>query len=141
MMSSLPSLSQSMKPTPPLIDSTMYLFSGVERCGTVRPACCVMSSKRGTGGGEGAWARQGMVRSVTTIAVQSLPMGFVYSSRVFMRPRRVLSSLMLVCLAWAAPVFAQKSAEKSPAPPNFQLIDVTAKSGIHFEHVVSPEKK
>ena len=34
----LPSLSQSMKPTPPLIDSIMYFFSADEMCDTERPA-------------------------------------------------------------------------------------------------------
>src|SRR5579864_3934154 len=47
-MSSLPSLSQSIKPTPPLIDSTMYCLSGVEMCGTVRPTSFETSLKRGS---------------------------------------------------------------------------------------------
>src|SRR5438874_6955647 len=46
-MSSFPSLSQSMKPTPPLMLSMMYFFSGVEMCSTVKPARFVTSSKRG----------------------------------------------------------------------------------------------
>src|ERR1700733_3784421 len=46
-MSSLPSLSQSISPTPPLIDSTMYFLSGEEMCGTVSPAFCVTSSNCG----------------------------------------------------------------------------------------------
>src|SRR3984885_15747176 len=48
MMSSLPSLSQSMRPAPPLIDSTMYFLSGEEMCGTVRAAFAAMSSNWGT---------------------------------------------------------------------------------------------
>jgi enediyne biosynthesis protein E4 len=67
-------------------------------------------------------------------------MGFVYSSRVFMRPPRVLLSLVLVCFVLVAPIFAQKLSEKSQ-PAGFQLSDITAKSGIHFEHAVSPDKK
>src|SRR5579863_8052342 len=47
MMSSLPSLSQSISPTPPLIDSTMYFLSGEEMCATVRPACWAISSNFG----------------------------------------------------------------------------------------------
>src|SRR5580698_5458150 len=49
MMSSLPSLSQSISPTPPLMDSTMYFLSGDEMCGTVSPAFCATSSNVGTG--------------------------------------------------------------------------------------------
>src|ERR1700722_15201637 len=49
MMSSLPSLSQSINPTPPLIDSTMYFLSGEEMCATVRAACWAMSSNFGSG--------------------------------------------------------------------------------------------
>src|SRR5258707_6493591 len=51
MMSSLPSLSQSIRPTPPLMDSTMYCLSGVEMCGTVRPTSRETSLK------PGAWAQ------------------------------------------------------------------------------------
>src|SRR5271170_5872109 len=47
MMSSLPSLSQSINPTPPLMDSMMYFLSGEEMCGTVSPAFCATSSNRG----------------------------------------------------------------------------------------------
>src|SRR5580698_6001358 len=47
MMSSLPSLSQSISPTPPLMDSTIYFLSGEEICGTVRPAFWAMSSNCG----------------------------------------------------------------------------------------------
>src|SRR5437660_4064099 len=50
MMSSLPSLSQSIKPTPPLMDSMTYLLSGEEMCETVRPACLLTSSNRGVAG-------------------------------------------------------------------------------------------
>jgi hypothetical protein len=50
MMSSLPSLSQSIKPTPPLMDSMTYRLSGEEICETVRPACLLTSSNRGVGG-------------------------------------------------------------------------------------------
>src|SRR5579863_5415886 len=50
-MSSLPSLSQSIRPTPPLIDSTIYFLSGEEICGTVRPAFWAISSNCGTGDG------------------------------------------------------------------------------------------
>src|SRR5215469_6315732 len=48
MMSSLPSLSQSIRPTPPLIDSTMYCLSGVEMWGTVSPTSRETSLKRGS---------------------------------------------------------------------------------------------
>src|ERR1700724_2983829 len=64
MMSSLPSLSQSIRPTPPLMDSTMYFLSGEEMCGTVSPAFWAKSSNCGTGdcgaGGleEGIWASE-----------------------------------------------------------------------------------
>src|SRR5262245_2334195 len=47
-MSSLPSLSQSNTPIPPLIDSITYRLSFGEMCGTVRPAEDAMSSKTGT---------------------------------------------------------------------------------------------
>src|SRR5215471_1587980 len=47
-MSSLPSLSQSKSPIPPLMDSITYLLSLDEICGTVRPAEDAMSSKTGT---------------------------------------------------------------------------------------------
>src|SRR5580704_2703571 len=47
MMSSLPSLSQSINPTPPLMDSTIYFFSGEEMCDTVNPAFCATSSNCG----------------------------------------------------------------------------------------------
>ena len=47
MMSSLPSLSQSIRPIPPLIDSIMYCLSGVETCGTVRPTSLETSLKCG----------------------------------------------------------------------------------------------
>src|SRR2546427_3776935 len=50
MMSSLPSLSQSISPAPPLIDSTMYFFSGVEMCETVNPASLATSLNCGSGG-------------------------------------------------------------------------------------------
>src|ERR1700721_953579 len=46
-MSSLPSLSQSKRPTPPLMDSSTYLLSGEEICGTVRPLCRATSSNAG----------------------------------------------------------------------------------------------
>src|SRR6185295_1431671 len=49
MMSSLPSLSQSIRPAPPLMDSTMYFFSGVEMWETVRPASWATSLELGTG--------------------------------------------------------------------------------------------
>src|SRR5260370_11314508 len=49
-MSSLPSLSQSIKPTPPLMDSIMYRLSEEEICETVKPACLLTSSNRGGGG-------------------------------------------------------------------------------------------
>src|SRR6185312_8602348 len=49
MMSSLPSLSQSISPAPPLMDSTMYFFSGVEIWETDRPASWATSLKPGTG--------------------------------------------------------------------------------------------
>src|SRR6266566_5243313 len=49
MMSSLPSLSQSIRPTPPLIDSTMYFLSAEEMCAMVIPAFSAMSSNFGTG--------------------------------------------------------------------------------------------
>src|ERR1700722_13736788 len=51
MMSSLPSLSQSINPTPPLMDSKIYFFSGEEMCETVRPAFCATSSNCGRDGG------------------------------------------------------------------------------------------
>src|SRR5205823_14586305 len=54
MMSSLPSLSQSISPAPPLMDSTMYFFSGVEMWETVRPASLATSLNRGNGGLETA---------------------------------------------------------------------------------------
>src|ERR1700678_924551 len=38
-----------MKPTPPLMDSTMYFLSGEAMCETVSPARSEMSSKVGTG--------------------------------------------------------------------------------------------
>src|ERR1700733_15536130 len=44
-----PLLSQSMNPTPPLIDSTMYFFSGEAIWGTVRPAREAISSQTGMG--------------------------------------------------------------------------------------------
>src|SRR5580704_4802138 len=50
-MSSLPSLSQSISPTPPLMDSTMYFLSGEEMCGTVNPAFAAMSSNCGRDAG------------------------------------------------------------------------------------------
>src|SRR3984957_223171 len=54
---STPLLSQSMKPTPPLIDSTIYFFSGEAMCETERPAEAVISSKTGTAGADrGPWA-------------------------------------------------------------------------------------
>src|SRR2546426_11182265 len=49
MMSSLPSLSQSISPAPPLIDSTMYFFSGVEMWDTVNPASLATSLNCGNG--------------------------------------------------------------------------------------------
>src|SRR6202044_2167396 len=54
MMSSLPLLSQSISPTPPLMDSTMYFLSGEEMCGTVRPAFCATSSNCGLACGLGS---------------------------------------------------------------------------------------
>jgi hypothetical protein len=47
---SVPLLSQSMKPTPPLIDSTMNFLSGDAMWDTVSPARALMSSNTGTGG-------------------------------------------------------------------------------------------
>src|SRR5580704_1638237 len=55
MMSSLPSLSQSINPTPPLMDSTMYFLSGEEMCATVSPAFAATSSNCGTGCSAGVW--------------------------------------------------------------------------------------
>src|SRR5438445_13106594 len=49
MMSSLPSLSQSISPAPPLMDSTMYFFSGVEMWDTVNPASLATSLNCGNG--------------------------------------------------------------------------------------------
>src|SRR5204862_6093814 len=49
MMSSLPSLSQSISPAPPLMDSTMYFFSGVEMWDTVNPASLSTSLNSGNG--------------------------------------------------------------------------------------------
>src|SRR5262249_16580632 len=48
-MSSLPSLSQSNTPTPPLMDSITYRLSLDEMWGTVSPARVPISSKMGTG--------------------------------------------------------------------------------------------
>jgi hypothetical protein len=48
---------------------------------------------------------------------------------------------MVISLSWAALSWAQKTSDKPQAAPTFQLVDVTAKSGIHFEHAISPEKK
>src|ERR1700722_4431137 len=45
---STPVLSQSMKPTPPLMDSTIYFFSGEAMWETVSPAEAEISSKTGT---------------------------------------------------------------------------------------------
>src|SRR5262249_50342220 len=112
-----------------------------ERWGTVSPACCVMSSNRGTGAVGAVWAAQGMAREMTKMAVQSLPMGFVYSSRVFMRLRAFLLYLISCVLLSSAALLAQKTTKKPEASASFQLTDITAKSGIHFEHAVSPEKK
>src|SRR6202171_4937033 len=50
MTSSFPSLSQSIKPTPPLIDSIMYRLAEEERCEAVSPACLLTSPNRGVGG-------------------------------------------------------------------------------------------
>src|SRR6202789_3542819 len=46
---SVPLLSQSMKPTPPLIDSTMNFLSGDAMGDTVSPARALISSRTGTG--------------------------------------------------------------------------------------------
>src|ERR1043166_1626878 len=56
-MSSRPSLSLSKSATPPLIDSTMYLFSGEATWRKVMPACAVMSVKRTSTGAAGAEIR------------------------------------------------------------------------------------
>src|SRR5262249_4651484 len=48
-MSSLPSLSQSNTPTPPLMDSITYRLSLDEMWGTVSPARVPISCKMGTG--------------------------------------------------------------------------------------------
>src|SRR5688500_5220290 len=50
-MSSRPSLSKSNNATPPLIDSTMYFFSGAAWCWKVMPASGVTSRKRVAAGG------------------------------------------------------------------------------------------
>src|SRR5213594_1793784 len=56
MMSSLPSLSQSISPAPPLMDSTMYFFSGVEMWDTVNPASLATSLNCGNSLGAGVCA-------------------------------------------------------------------------------------
>src|SRR5690349_2630555 len=71
MMSNLPSLSQSMKPTPPLMDSMMYRFSGEELWETVRPACLATSSKWGMGGEAGVWAQAIQERRTVDVECRS----------------------------------------------------------------------
>src|ERR1700704_3707045 len=69
-MSSLPSLSQSISPIPPLMDSTMYFLSGEEMCGTVKPAFWPTSSNCGTGAC-GAWDLGGAICANTTAVANS----------------------------------------------------------------------
>jgi hypothetical protein len=49
----------------------------------------------------------------------------------------ILSALLCACILPSF-VFAQTPAPSTPAP---QLIDITARTGIHFEHLSSPDKK
>src|SRR5436190_23089729 len=48
----------------------------------------------------------------------------------------------LVALAWLLqlPAWPQKAPEKEE-PATFHFSDMTASSGIHFQHAISPEKK
>ena len=56
---------------------------------------------------------------------------------------RVRRAFVLCLLTVGSLLQAQKSAPSTPPPsaPSLQFVDVTAASGIHFEHSVSPEKK
>src|SRR5712692_3004353 len=146
MMSSMPSLSQSMKPTPPLTDSRMYRFSGVELWGTVRPAILLISSKCGTGkAGSVPCARHETARTSSARTVQIEPMRFVYSSKMCKRVRPVVSCVLLIfgglLTVGAAQKTAGKPAEKLPVATTVHFSDITAAAGITFQHTVSPEKK
>src|ERR1700751_306129 len=67
------------------------------------------------------------------------------------RARKIAASGQILCLAVAA--FAQAGHDVAPPPPagaksavckdrpDPQLEDITAASGIHFSHIMSPEKK
>src|SRR6266850_1418026 len=82
MMSSLPSLSQSMKPAPPLIDSITYLLSGEEICETVNPACLARSSNRGVGRLELGACAQAVQQNSRIVEKPTLRMEKRYGSTV-----------------------------------------------------------
>jgi len=47
----------------------------------------------------------------------------------------------LVTLSWSLQAWAQKAAEKVEPATTFHFTDMTASSGIHFQHAIAPEKK
>jgi enediyne biosynthesis protein E4 len=69
----------------------------------------------------------------------------VYSSKMCMRVRPVVSCLLLMfsgpLTVGAAQKTAGKPAEKPPVAPAVHFSDITAAAGITFQHTVSPEKK
>src|SRR5262249_42201737 len=54
---------------------------------------------------------------------------------------RVIFCISLLCLFFEYANSQEKSSVQKNSAPSFQFTDVTALSGIHFEHTVSPEKK
>src|SRR5213075_167991 len=142
----LPSLSQSMNPTPPLMDSRMYRFSGVELCGTVSPACWLTSSNRGTGMAVSLLcARLDTTRNSSARTVQIEPMRFVYSSKMCMRVRHMVCCVLFLYAVTVTESPAQNPATKPARKPPFastvHFSDITVAAGITFQHTVSPEKK
>src|SRR5256885_14376594 len=104
-----------------------------------------MSSKRGTGNaGVTLCAGQEIAMKTSRRRVQIAPMRFVYSSKMRMRVRRMISFVLLFISGLPVISSAQKSAgvaPEKPVAPSFRLSDITTRAGIQFEHTISREKE
>ena len=59
-----------------------------------------------------------------------------------MRKARHWAAVLCFSLCAAAPAFSQGAvAAQQPLPGKLQLVDITASTGIHFDHLSSPQKK
>jgi enediyne biosynthesis protein E4 len=74
----------------------------------------------------------------STVQQKAFSFGLMSSS---LSRHRFLSVLLVCCTALAGPLMAQKPAPESKPAATIRFTDITASSGIRFEHAISPEKK